>query len=73
MGVEVLSQQMAWMLATRLEDVDRRQAFRAYGVDSFIAVELRSWLGKNSVAHTPVLKIVSGKMFASIAAGGQDA
>ncbi|KAL1857091.1 Type I Iterative PKS [Diaporthe australafricana] len=59
--VEALSKRLARTLTIKLEDVDTHQALHAYGVDSLIAVELRSWLGKEFAGDVPVFEIVSGK------------
>lgn len=64
--VEALSQRLARTLSIKLEDVDAHQALHAYGVDSLIAVELRSWLGKEFAADVPVFEIVSGKTIEAV-------
>jgi acyl carrier protein len=64
--VEALSQRLARTLSIKLEDVDTHQALHAYGVDSLIAVELRSWLGKEFAADVPVFEIVSGKTIEAV-------
>lgn len=64
--VEALSKRLAQTLSIKLEDVDTHQALHAYGVDSLIAVELRSWLGKEFVADVPVFEIVSGKTIEAV-------
>ncbi|KAI1101087.1 hypothetical protein F4804DRAFT_335624 [Jackrogersella minutella] len=65
--VEALSMRLARTPSIQLEDVDMHQALHAYGVDSLIAVELRSWLGKEFGADVPVFEIVSGKTIKSVA------
>lgn len=64
--VEALSRRLAQTLSIKLEDVDTYQALHAYGVDSLVAVELRSWLGKEFAADVPVFEIVSGKTIEAI-------
>lgn len=64
--VEALSQRLARTLSIELEDVDTHLALHAYGVDSLIAVELRSWLGKEFAADVPVFEIVSGKTIEAV-------
>jgi acyl carrier protein len=64
--VDALSKRLARTLSIKLEDVDTHQALHAYGVDSLIAVELRSWLGKEFAADVPVFEIVSGKTVEAI-------
>ena len=64
--VEALSQRLARTLSIKLEDIDTHQALHAYGVDSLIAVELRSWLGKEFAADVPVFEIVSGKTIEAV-------
>ena len=64
--VEALSNRLARTLSIKLEDVDTHQALHAYGVDSLIAVELRSWLGKEFAADVPVFEIVSGKTIEAV-------
>ena len=66
MVVEALSQRLARTLAIKLEDVDTHQALHAYGVDSLIAVELRTWLGKEFAADVAVFEIVSGKTIEAV-------
>ena len=65
--VEALSMRLARTLSIKFEDVDRHQALHAYGVDSLIAVEFRTWLGKEFAADVPVFEIVSGKTVEAIA------
>jgi len=64
--VEALSQRLARTLSIKLEDVDTHQALHAYGVDSLIAVELRTWLGKEFAADVPAFEIVSGKTIEAV-------
>jgi acyl carrier protein len=64
--VEALSKRLARTLSIKLEDVDTHQALHAYGVDSLIAVELRSWLGTEFLADIPVFEIVSGKTIEAV-------
>ncbi|KAI0198168.1 KR domain-containing protein [Astrocystis sublimbata] len=59
--VEALSVRLARTLSMDRGDVDAYRALHAYGVDSLIAVELRSWLGREFAADVPVFEIVSGK------------
>ncbi|KAF1974305.1 polyketide synthase PksD [Bimuria novae-zelandiae CBS 107.79] len=64
--VEALSKRLARTLSIKYEDVDTHQALHAYGVDSLIAVELRTWLGKEFAADVPVFEIVSGKTIEAV-------
>jgi len=64
--VEALSKRLARTLTMKFEDVDTHQALHAYGVDSLIAVELRTWLGKEFAADVPVFEIVSGKTIEAV-------
>jgi acyl carrier protein len=64
--VEALSKRLARTLSIKFEDVDTHQALHAYGVDSLIAVELRTWLGKEFAADVPVFEIVSGKTIEAV-------
>ncbi|KAL1603469.1 putative PKS/NRPS-like protein biosynthetic cluster [Paraconiothyrium brasiliense] len=64
--VEALSKRLARTLTMKPEDVDTHQALHAYGVDSLIAVELRTWLGKEFAADVPVFEIVSGKTIEAV-------
>ncbi|KAK3385761.1 polyketide synthase PksD [Podospora didyma] len=64
--VEALSKRLARTLSIKLEDVDTHQALHAYGVDSLIAVELRTWMAKEFAADVPVFEIVSGKTIEAV-------
>ncbi|CAI6290866.1 unnamed protein product [Periconia digitata] len=64
--VEALSKRLARTLSIKFEDVDTHQALHAYGVDSLIAVELRTWLGKEFAADVSVFDIVSGKTIEAV-------
>lgn len=64
--IEALSKRLARTLSIKLEDVDTHQALHAYGVDSLIAVELRSWVAKEFAADVPVFEIVSGKTIEAV-------
>lgn len=64
--IEALSKRLAQTLSIKFEDVDTHQALHAYGVDSLIAVELRTWLGKEFAADVPVFEIVSGKTIEAV-------
>jgi aryl carrier-like protein len=64
--VEALSKRLARTLSIKFEDVDTHQALHAYGVDSLIAVELRTWLGKEFAADVSVFEIVSGKTIEAV-------
>jgi acyl carrier protein len=64
--VEALSKRLARTLSIKYEDVDTHQALHAYGVDSLIAVELRTWLGKEFAADVSVFEIVSGKTIEAV-------
>lgn len=64
--IDALSKRLARTLSIKLEDVDTHQGPHAYGVDSLIAVELCSWLGKEFAADVTVFEIVSGKTIEAI-------
>lgn len=64
--IEALSKRLARTLSIKFEDVDTYQPLHAYGVDSLIAVELRTWLGKEFATDVPVFEIVSGKTIKAV-------
>lgn len=64
--VEALSKRLARTLSIKVEDVDIHQPLHAYGVDSLIAIELRTWLGKEFATDVPVFEIVSGKTIKAV-------
>ena len=59
--VEALSKRLVRTLSIKFEDVHTHQALHAYGVDSLIAVELRSWRAKDFVADLSVFEVVGEK------------
>ncbi|PVH94279.1 hypothetical protein DM02DRAFT_693560 [Periconia macrospinosa] len=65
-AIEALSKRLARTLSIKFEDVDTHQPLHAYGVDSLIAVELRTWLGKEFATDVPVFEIVSGKTIKAV-------
>ena len=48
-------------------DIDTSKALHAYGVDSLLAVELRSWLAKEFNADVAIFDILGEKNFAAVA------
>ena len=73
MVIEALSKRLARTLSIKFEDVDTHQALHAYGVDSLIAVEFRTWLGKEFAAGRACLRDCERKDGRSCwGAGSQD-
>lgn len=64
--VDALSKRLARTLSIKLEDVATHQGLHAYGVDPLMAVELRSWLGKEFAADVHVFEIVGRKTIEAI-------
>ena len=61
-----LIKKLARSLSTLHNDVDLQQPLHAYGVDSLLAVELRSWIAKEFRADVPVFEILGGSTFATV-------
>ena len=61
-----LIRKLARSLATLHRDVDVQQPLHAYGVDSLLAVELRSWIAREFRADVPVFEILGGSTFLTV-------
>lgn len=47
-------------------DIDLRTPIHSYGVDSLLAVEIRSWIASQFQADVPIFEILSGTSFATL-------
>lgn len=48
------------------DEVDLHTSISSYGVDSLLAVELRTWLGREFAVDIPIFEILGGSSFATI-------
>lgn len=63
---QALVKKLARSLSSLHNDVDLQQPLHTYGVDSLLAVELRSWIGKEWRADVPVFEILGGSTFSTV-------
>jgi acyl carrier protein len=64
--VEALSKKLARAVSMSPEDVEADQPLHAFGVDSLVAVEIRSWISKEFAADIPVSELTGGRSISSI-------
>ncbi|RYP65674.1 hypothetical protein DL769_006253 [Monosporascus sp. CRB-8-3] len=64
--VEALRAKLARALGVTPEHIDPSRSMIDYGVDSLVAVELRSWSRNNFGSNLPVFDIMGGKSIATI-------
>ncbi|KAL5041185.1 hypothetical protein BDW71DRAFT_213267 [Aspergillus fruticulosus] len=65
--VEGLAHKLARALSVRPSEIDTARPLHSYGVDSLLAVELRSWIAKEFAADVAVFEIMGGTNFAAVA------
>ncbi|KAF8241412.1 hypothetical protein K440DRAFT_656775 [Wilcoxina mikolae CBS 423.85] len=63
---EGLSRKLSRALSIPKEDIDTSRPFRAYGVDSLVAVELRNWFIKEIGADVAVFDIMGSRSIADL-------
>ena len=63
---EALIKKLSKSFPTLETNVDARKPLHSYGVDSLLAVELRSWLAREFSADIPVFEILGGSTFSSV-------
>lgn len=63
---EALIQKLSNSLSALHKDVDMQKPMHAYGVDSLLAMELRSWIAKEFGADVPVFEIMGGSTFQTL-------
>nr|ANM86508.1 putative type I PKS [Cladonia uncialis subsp. uncialis] len=66
--VESLTQKLSKALSIPPGDTDTSKPLHSYGVDSLLAVELRSWFAKELKADVVIFEIMGGASFAAVAA-----
>ena len=64
---ETLISRLAGIMALNKDDIDPGKPVHYYGVDSLVAVELRSWLSKHLGADIEVLDIMGDGSIAQLA------
>ena len=64
---EALLQKISNLLTVRTEDMDRKKAVVAYGLDSLVAVELRNWITVDLDANVPLLELMSSPSIENLA------
>lgn len=65
--VEGLAKKLSKALSMPAEDIDTSKPLHSYGVDSLLAVELRSWFGKEFKADVAIFEIMGGTSFSAVA------
>jgi NAD(P)-dependent dehydrogenase (short-subunit alcohol dehydrogenase family)/acyl carrier protein len=65
--VEGLTQKLSRALSIPPTDIDTHRPLHSYGVDSLLAVELRSWLAKEFGANVAVFEIMGATSFDGVA------
>jgi hypothetical protein len=63
---DALVAKLSRSLSSISADVDLRTPIHSYGVDSLLAVELRSWIANQFQADVPIFEILSGTSFATL-------
>lgn len=58
--VECLKQRLARELLTALENIDASQPLHSYGIDSLLAVEIRTWILMNLQAELSLFDVLGG-------------
>jgi hypothetical protein len=66
--VEGLTQKLSKALAIPPADIDTSKPLHLYGVDSLLAVELRSWFAKELKSDVAIFEIMGGGSFLRVAA-----
>ena len=66
--VEGLPQVLSKALSIPLGDIDTPRPLYSYGVDSLLAIELRSWFAKELKVNVAVFEIMGGAGLAAVAA-----
>ena len=61
-----LIKKVAKSLVLLSEEVDVNKPLHHYGVDSLLAVEVRTWIAKTFVADVPVFEIMGGATFTAV-------
>lgn len=65
--VEGLIQRLSKSLSVPAADIEISKPMHLYGVDSLLAVELRSWIGKEFKSDVAVFEIVGARNFTAVA------
>ncbi|KAF2864665.1 hypothetical protein BDV95DRAFT_508906 [Massariosphaeria phaeospora] len=65
--VEALVQRVAKAMAMAAADVDSRKPLHTYGVDSLLAIELRTWFKKGFGVDVAVFDLIGAKDFYAVA------
>ncbi|KAJ6127372.1 hypothetical protein N7523_002984 [Penicillium sp. IBT 18751x] len=64
---EAIAQKLSQALSIAVGDIDSNKPLHQYGVDSLVAVELRSWFAKELQSEMAVFDILGGATLTSIA------
>ena len=64
---DAIVQKLCKALSTTARDIDTEQPPHAYGVDSLVAVELRTWFAKEIAAEVAVFDIMGGSSLQQLA------
>ncbi|KAF4628668.1 hypothetical protein G7Y89_g9483 [Cudoniella acicularis] len=65
-AAQALIKKLSRTLSTLQDDVDLGKPLHIYGVDSLLAVDLKSWIGKEFGADVPVFEFQGGATFNSV-------
>jgi len=63
---EALVAKLSRILSNMPDEVDMRTPIHSYGVDSLLAVEIRTWITNQFQADIPIFEILSGTSFATL-------
>lgn len=58
--LQALIKKLSQSLSTSSDGIDVNKPFHSYGVDSLLAIELRTWIAKEFLAEIPVFEILGG-------------
>ena len=64
--MKAIARKLSLIMGVRNEDIASSKPVHAYGVDSLIAVEIKSWLSKELGADVPVFDILGSDSLASL-------
>lgn len=59
-ALQALIKKLSQSLSSSSEGIDANKPLHSYGVDSLLAIELRTWIAKEFLAEIPVFEILGG-------------
>jgi acyl carrier protein len=67
LATEAIAQKLSQALSIAVGDIDANKPLHQYGVDSLVAVELRSWFARELLSEMAVFDILGGATLKSVA------